>query len=449
MGKVGAWIFAIVLVMGALPCVQAGPALLIDHVTLIDGTGRSAVPDTSVLIVNGRIERIERGTIDTPGGTHRIRGAGRYLVPGLFDVHIHLQGGFERTPDGKQRAIVDREAGLRALHGYLYSGVTSVFDAGNNPDHIYSLRKAERAGEIVAPRIYAAGGVVTYPGSHDSSEVATLVDDWPEAIPLLEAHIAYGPDMVKLTYEERGWGARPMIPILPPELMQRIIEWYNDRGVRSTAHTAGELRAREAIFAGVDTLAHPVITGPISEGFARLMAAKQIPMATTLTIGDNYSRLVEHPEYLDQPLYRAALPPEEIERLRTEVRAEWKDRQVTAWMRVMIPIAQENLRQIHVAGGVLALGSDQSIGPAVHREMELLVAAGIAPLDVIRIATLNSAMFLGNAHDYGSIEEGKVADLVLLEADPSEDIDNAKRITEVIKGGVIVDRESLAIPVVR
>jgi imidazolonepropionase-like amidohydrolase len=88
-------------------------------------------------------------------------------------------------------------------------------------------------------------------------------------------------------------------------------------------------------------------------------------------------------------------------------------------MKLMSPIAQENLRQIHAAGGVLALGTDQSVGPAVHREMELLAAAGIAPIDVIRIATLNAAAFLGRAHDLGSIEEGKIADLVLLGADPA------------------------------
>ena len=98
-----------------------------------------------------------------------------------------------------------------------------------------------------------------------------------------------------------------MIPILPVELMQKIIHYYNDRGIRTTVHTSSEYRARQAIFAGVDTLAHPIIQGPVTEDFAKLMGAKKIPMVTTLTIGENYSRLAQHPEYLDQPLYQATV----------------------------------------------------------------------------------------------------------------------------------------------
>ena len=342
-----------------------------------------------------------------------------------------------------------RAAGITALHSYLYSGVTSVFDCGNDPDHIFGLRADERSGKIVAPRIFATGGIVTYPGSHGSFEGATLVDSWPEARPLLDEHIARSPDVVKLTYEERGWGARPMIPRLPQELMEKIIEYYNDRGIRTTVHTSGETRAREAIYSGVDTLAHPIIQGPVSESFARLMGAKKIPMVTTLTIGENYSRLAEHPEYLDQPLYRATLQADEIERLKTEVQRDYDESSWTWWMKIMTPIAQENIRQVHAAGGRLVLGTDQTIGPAVHRELELIVAAGIEPLAAIRIATLNAAEFLGRSADLGSIEVGKLADMVLLAADPVADIDNAKRIEAVIKNGAIIDLAKLDLPVNR
>ena len=129
--------------------------------------------------------------------------------------------------------------------------------------------------------------------------------------------------------------------------------------------------------------------------------------------------------------------------LKTTTKKEYQDRSWTWWMKIMTPIAQENLRKIHSAGGVIALGTDQSNGPAVHREMELLVAAGIAPLDVITIATRNAAIFLGKEKDFGSVKPGLAADLVLLNADPSVDIDNAKDIAAVIKGGVIIDRGSL------
>jgi imidazolonepropionase-like amidohydrolase len=424
-------------------------SLLIEHVMLIDGTGRPPVSDASVLVEGERISRVARGHLDVPAGTRTLDARTRYLIPGLMDVHVHLDGGITVTPEGLSRPDTDRQKGIRALHSYLYDGVTTIFDAGNNPDHIFALRAQERAGKLVAPRIFATGSLVTYPGSHGASEAAALIDDWPAGIPVLQAHAARQPDMVKLTYEARGWGARPLIPMLPLDLMQKIVEWYNDRGIRVTVHVSGEQQAREAIYAGVDSLAHPVIQGPITDQFASMLGAKGTPMATTLTIGDNYSRLVEHPEYLDQPLYRAVLDAAEITRLKTQVRKQWQESAWTHWMKVMTPIAQQNVRKIHEAGGVLALGTDQTIGPAVHRELQLLVAAGIPPLQVLRIATLNSATFLGRARDLGSIEEGKIADLVLLEADPTADIGNAARIVEVIKAGRIIERSALDLPVNR
>ena len=116
-------------------------------------------------------------------------------------------------------------------------------------------------------------------------------------------------------------------------------------------------------------------------------------------------------------------------------------------MKLMTPVAQDNLRQINAAGGILALGTDQTSGPAVHREMELLAAAGIPALDIIRIATLHGAKFLGKEDELGSIQEGKLADMVLLDADPLEDINNAKKIHLVIKNGSVIDTKKLDLPV--
>ncbi len=428
-------------------CGAFADTLLIENVTLIDGTGRPPVAGASVLIEEDRIRLISRDSISAPENTRRIDGAGKFLMPGLMDMHIHLQGSIEVTPEGLSNVRKDKSKGIRALHSYLYAGVTSVFDAGNVPDYILELRDEERNGKLVSPRIFATGGIVTYPGSHDSNEWGTQVDSWPEAIPALDAHIERGPDMLKLTFEERGWGARPMIPILPVDLMQRIIHYYNDRGIRTTVHTSSEYRARQAIFAGTDTLAHPIIQGPVTDEFARLMGTKKIPMVTTLMIGENYSRLAEHPEYLDEPLYQATLTADEIETLKTEKRKEYQERKWTWWMKIMTTIAQENLRKISEAGGVLVAGTDHTTGPALHRELELLADAGIPASDIIRIATLNGAIFLGKERELGSIEEGKIADLVLLAADPTTDINNAKKIVQVIKGGQLIDRSKLNLPI--
>ncbi|MDE0155593.1 MAG: amidohydrolase family protein [Gammaproteobacteria bacterium] len=440
---------AVFLLIFSVMVDAAGGDLLIEDVVLIDGTGRQPVSHVSILVRDDSIVEIKKGNFDQSvrKTAQVINGAQKYLIPGLMDVHVHLAGSMTVTEQGLREVEIDRQKGIRALHGYLYSGVTTIYDCGNLPDYIFALRDEERSGAITSPRIFAAGGIVTYPGSHGAGPGATTVDDWPEAIPLLDEHIKRQPDILKLTLEERGWGMRPMIPKLPLPLMEKIIEYYNDHGIRTTAHTAGELRARQAIFAGIDTLAHPVIVGPVSDTFAKLMGAKKVPMATTLTIGENYSRLAEHPEYLDQPMYQAIFSEAEIRELKVKTRKQYQDREWTWWMKLMTPVAQENLRKIHEAGGVLALGTDQTNGAAVHREMELLVAAGIAPSDVIRIATFNAARFLGKEDQLGTIEEGKLADMVLLNADPSEDINNAKDIHMVIKNGHVIDRDKLNLPV--
>jgi len=454
----------------------AAPALaediVIRNVTLIDGTGQPKQQNMSVGVDKGRITFVVPTSAEPQVSGRRIDGSGKYLVPGFMDVHIHLKG--PRGGDGRRMVGVDpkkpgatppppppqdgeqsytaaqmaagHEAGLGALATYLYSGVTTVYDAGNNPDHILGLRAEERAGKILAPRILATGNLVTYPGSHGSGH-AIPIANWPQDKEKLDKYLTeQKPDVVKLTLDEHGWGTRPLISLLPLDLMQEIILEVNRHGIRTTAHTSSELRATEAIFAGIDSLAHPVIQGPITDDFAKLMGAKKTPMATTLTIGEGYSRLVEHPDFLDQPLYQASMTAQEISDLRTVTLPQWKERGWTWWMKLMTPVAQENMRKIHAAGGIIAIATDQTLGPAVHREMELLQAAGIPAAEIIEIATLNGARHLGREKDLGSIEPGKIADAVLLNSDPTIDINNAKDINFVMKQGVLIDEDKLPLP---
>jgi imidazolonepropionase-like amidohydrolase len=431
-------------VAAAASQLYAADSVSIDHVTLIDGTGRPAEQDMCVAVSGDRISSVAHcPSTSGAGGTH-IDGRGKFLIPGMMDVHIHLAGGRMFDPSSGQ---ANEKIGILALQGYLYSGVTTVLDVGNCAPYIFKLRDMERSGQIVSTRLLAAGGIVTYPGSHGSGRCSTDIASWPQDAPKLEAALALKPDYIKITYDEHGWGTRPMITLLTTDLIHQIVEYSNDHGVRVTAHTSDEKRSREAIFAGVDTLAHPVIQGPVSDKWVNLMAARKTPFATTLTIGEGYSRLAEHPEYLDQPLYKAILPPEEITRLKTKEHAFQQTNRWAAWMKVMTPVAQENIRKIDEAGGIAAVGTDQTSGAAVHRELELIVAGGVSPLHAIRMATLNGAVFLGKDRDMGSVEEGKIADLVLLDADPLADINNTKKVNTVIKAGQVIDRSKLDLPV--
>jgi imidazolonepropionase-like amidohydrolase len=421
------------------PAAARADAWAIEHVTLIDGIGHAAQPDMTVTIDGDRIVAVTPSALTARPQGRRIDGRGKYLMPGLIDAHIHLRGGVEPQAD----AAAARAAAVPTLAGFLYSGVTTVYDAGNQADVILPLRADERAGRIAAPRIFATGNLITYPGSH-GAEMAVTIQDFEKDKAKLEQHLKdQQPDVIKLTLEEEGWGARPMIPLMPEPLLQEIIRFYNLHGIRSTVHVSSELRAEEAIYAGADSLAHPVIQGPVSDSFVKLMAAKKVPFASTLTIGENYSRLVEHPEYLDQPLYAATFSAADRQTLKTKVRAEYETRLWTKWMKLMTPVAQENIRKVHAAGGVVALGTDQSSGPATQRELELLAAAGIKPLEIITIATHNGAVLLGKEKDLGSVEPGKLADLVMLTADPTADVENIKRIVFVMKGGQLVDEAKL------
>ncbi|WP_158913952.1 amidohydrolase family protein [Caulobacter sp. S45] len=431
------------------------------HVTLIDGTGRAPRPDMSVTVTDGRFVSIEPSAITGPPRGKVIEARGKYLIPGLMDIHIHLQG-FSRggkafttatRPPPIGEWTVDRKLGEEALGSFLYSGVTTVLDVGNIPQNILPLRADERAGKLLAPHIFATGQLVTYPGSH-GTDIAVNVSTWPEAKALLEAQVeSQHPDVQKITYDDEGWGARPLIPILPKDLLQHIIEFYNDHGVRTTVHISNESRAREAIYSGVDSLAHTPVQGPLTEEFVKLAAAKQIPMASTMTIGDNYSRVHDHPEYLDQPLYVATMTAAERARLK-KIAAEGGETALKSspalyqrtwrkWMQTQGPILQDNLRRVDAAGGVVAAGTDTSNGASLQRELELLSEAGIPNLEVIKIATFNGARLLGKQEQMGSVEDGKIADAVLLNADPVADINNTKNIALVMKAGEIIDESKL------
>ncbi|WP_213981179.1 amidohydrolase family protein [Sphingomonas sp. dw_22] len=439
--------FVMGIAASAIALALAAPAMaedyIIDNVTLVDGTGQPNQTGMSIGVDKGKITFVTPTSVAPKVSGVHIDAKGKYLMPGMMDVHIHLKGA--RGPAGgpKLDAAGAHLAGLQALASYLYSGVTTVYDAGNVPEHIFGLRAEERAGKILSPRIFATGYIATYPGSHGDSG-GLSIDNWTEDKPKLVKYLEeQKPDILKLTLEEHGWGTRPLIPLLPLDLMQEIILEANRHGIRTTAHTSSELRATEAIFAGIDSLAHPVIQGPITDEFARLMGAKKMPVATTLTIGEGYSRLVEHPEYLDQPLYQASYTAAEIAEMRNKTAPAWKDRGWTWWMKLMTPIAQENMRKIDAAGGVVAIATDQTIGPAVHREMELMQAAGVPARKIVVMATLNGAKHLGKDDVLGSIEPGKYADMVLLNADPTADVNNAKQIVWVMKAGQLIDEDKL------
>lgn len=433
---------AIVATASVIAIAQGGSAIVIRGVTLVDGTGRAPAPGTTVLIEGNRITAV--GTnVQVPAGARVIDGTGKFLMPGMIDAHIHLRGGrgANRPPAEQEREAV------RALHGYLYAGVTTVFDAGNRADFIMGLRAKEQSGAIVSPRIFATGGTVASPNGHGGPY---NIEAWPADRKLLDEHLATKPDLAKIGQDEHGWGTRPLIKQLPEDLLEKIIRYYHSKGVRVIIHTSNEHNSIEAIYAGADTMAHPIIQAPMSEEYLKMIAVKRVPTVSTLTIGENYSRLADHPEFLDEPLYQDIIEADERQRLKTKESATQKKNRWAAWMKVMTPVAQDNMKRLNEVGkDIVAAGTDQASGAALHRELELLAGGGISAADIVVIATRNAARALGKLEALGTIEAGKLADVVLLRADPTRDVQNIKQIDTVIKNGQIIDRAKLDLPVNR
>jgi imidazolonepropionase-like amidohydrolase len=419
------------------------PVYSIEHVTLIDGRGGAPRMDQTVVVSHGRIASIAPTGLGDGARGEIIDGLGRFLLPGLIDAHIHLSDPLRNRagPIEPRRNRADQ-----ALASYLYLGFTTVADMGNDPALILDERQREQTGRVLAPHIVAVGNLLTSPGGK-SANIGIAIAAMPKDQPKLEAHLSdQKPDLAKLVYDEQGWSTQPLSSIWSPETLRAVVAFYHEHDIRSVVHIASELRAREAIAAGVDALAHPVTTGEESEDFVRLMSERKIPFATTLTIRDGFARLAEHPEYLDRQDYRTAFTPAERVTLRTAIRDHYRASAMTWWSKAMLPVIMENIRRIVVAGGVAALGTDQQSGPAAHREMQLLVAAGLTPMQTIDAATYGAALLLGRADHTGSIEVGKDADLLLVDRDPLSSIDNLESIVFVMMSGRIVDESRLDLP---
>ncbi len=421
--------------------------------TLVDVKRKLLIPNSSVTIRGEKIEQIFSGVENLPEDYEKkIDCTGKFILPGLADMHVHLRSSLFQGPtsDAPNRAITNGgqidDILVARLHSYLYCGVTSIYDAGNFENVIFKLRDMERKGEITSPRIFCTGNLLTCPEGHGSYvglEISSLSQDDEK----IKRFISRKPDLAKITYDEHNWGIRPLIPILERETLGSIIRRCHDNCLRVTVHVSNEYRAREAIYAGADALAHPVIQSPMTQEFAWLLSEKKIPTVTTLQIGEGYSRLAETPEYLKEGFYRDCIEETERERLMTVECNKQRENIWAAWMKIMTPVAQKNLLTLSEAGGIIVTGTDGTTGPDLHRELELLQEAGLTPLEIIKASTYNSAIFLNVESVLGSVEPGKFADLVVVDQDPSVDVKNLSYISTVIKDGIIINRNNLKLPV--
>lgn len=433
--------------------------LQITGVTLIDGTGTPPQEAMTIVVRDGRIEAIvPDGEAEIPDGAKTIEAAGKYVIPGLADMHVHFStGGFVR----------DEHTVERVLRQFLFYGVTTVFNlgaTGGNLSDIRVLRQAQAAGHLLAPRIYATGGLITVPGSHPIATIMQIPEgvepssyDWtqrgiwvletPEQVREVVAQIAEaGLDGVKLVVESGPTEFGDHHPQMPPALIEAAVDEARQHGLPVFSHASSIDEVEDAIEAGVRGIVHLVSEpGPPSPNLLAAMEEKEVFFVPTLALvvwADSWgepSESLTDPFLLGvearviQSLLESPLMPTEAPR-----DEDW------SWRRLHL----QALKVAHDAQIKVATGTDTGNptvfpGYSMHHELELMVEAGLTPMEALVAATRRPAEMLRKEDTFGTIKPGMPADLLLLTANPLEDIRNTRKLEAVIQGGRIIDRSTL------
>ncbi len=409
---------------------------------LIDGTGSAPVSDSVVVIRDGRIERAgSRDTTEVPEGVEVVDANGKTIIPGLVNLHVHYRGGPEEI--------------ARQFQTQLYYGVTTARSIGSDSPESVAFLLDANAGRPGSPRAYTAGLGFSHPGGFNAGgRNAPTTEE--EARSMVGEQIALGVHFIKMWVNEVP---EPGLKITP-EMRTAIIDEAIANGAVPVAHIDEEVDAIQLIEAGLRDFLHstvltfgpgsgvPVDDPDPSPEFLQLAVDNAVVFTPTLSIVQNGWHFAEHPELLDDPDLRSAFNPDALARWDDpDSRAEVVDAPEFEDRKAAFRQIQNFVKAIHDAGVMVALGNDAGtpnvpFGWGMHHEMEMYVEAGLTPMDAIVAATSVGAAQMppvGEA-DFGTLEVGQVADLVVLNADPLEDITNTLDIDRVMRLGEWVDR---------
>ena len=435
MVRVVSLVASLLMLESAMP---ANPDLAIRHARIVSGGGR-VTPQATVFVDHGRIVGIDpTGAADGIAAKASIEAAGKTLIPGLIDAHVHVAPW--------------------AIPLFLRYGITTVRDLHNDPAYILPLAREESTDR---PRIVAAGAMLDGPGSFWKN--ALIVDDIWSARRAVRREIEAGAGVIKVYTR------------LQPALVAVIVQEARARDVPVAAHL-GKTTASAAAMVGVSSIEHlSGIADAASDDPDRLLAAhddflrgwtafelewqslkpaaldrvaralaeRNVVIVPTLALHEAFSRLADADLSADPAL--SEVPPDVVASWDPHdimTRAHWTPETLQAFKRTL-PLLQRFVKLYSQLGGRVVAGTDtpqQFVVPGVslHRELELYVQAGLTPAAALRTATKDAAELLGVSDRTGSIDVGKDADLVLLEGDPLADIRATRRIVVVVRGGVVV-----------
>jgi imidazolonepropionase-like amidohydrolase len=428
--------------------------VLITGGTLFDGTGAAAYHNDAILIVNARIKAIGPQAVRRPPKeARRIDATGKWIIPGLIDGHVHFfqTGGLDARPDvvanPKGERYRDVVAAIRRspeayLRAYICSGITSVVDPGG-PMWEFDLRDS-REDDPLSPRIAFSGPLLA---TYDPPALE-LEDDDPIWLMKDEAGIgamvdrlsARNPAMIKIWFVHRpGEDLQAQAA-----LVTTAIRAIHAAKLRAAVHATTLETARVAVDAGADILVHSVGDRDLDDAFVRQVVDRNIIYVPTLVVGKSY-REVSMRQVVFEPFERECAPPGTIESFDVLPALPESILPRRSLPPDPLPVQQRNLKRLAEAGAAIAAGTDAGNtrtlhGPSLHRELALMVDAGLTPAAVLLSATREGARLMGRERDVGQIAPGMLGDLVVLDADPLADIHNTRRIAMVVRGGAVYQR---------
>lgn len=425
----------------------ADPVVVLMNVRVVDGTGAAPKDGQVVVVRDGRIAEVAPAHLyDPPADATLLDLSGHTVIPGIVGLHNHT---FYTTA---ARRVQLTESAPRM---YLGSGVTTIRTTGSyHPYSELNLRRAIRAGEEPGPRMYITGPYITGATTSYMTGVTTPED--------ARRVVAY--------WAEEGVEWMKAYTTIGREELRAAIEEAHARGLKMTGHLCS-VSFREAVELGIDNLEHGLFTntdyapdktvdacpsgfrehildldmeGPEVQATFRAMIDNGVPMTSTLAV---YELIVPDRPPLEQRMLDMLAPEvrEEYLATRAEIAENGAD---SPWPRVFRQ-AQAYEKAFVEAGGLLGAGVDPTgIGGALpgfgdQRNYELLIEAGFAPVEAIRIMTLNGATILGDEDEYGSVEPGKRADLVVIDGDPIGNPEEIRNVAIVFRDGVGYDPDAL------
>ena len=418
-------------------------ATLYEGFRLITGDDTALVDGAALLVDDGVIQAVgAQGSFDSPEGAARVDLSGKTVMPALVSLHGHLGFQVGLTYEAENYT---RETLIDHLDRYAYYGVGTIVSLGTDGgDLIYALRTEQERGTLGGARVLTAGGGIARPnagpGATAMRSSAIGVDDEEEARAAVRTLAERGVDVVKIWIDDRGGSVEK----LSPELASAVIDEAHSANLQVIAHIFDAADAADAVEAGVNGFAHLARDEVISDELAAAMAAGDVFVMPNLGISERGIH-TDPPAWLDDPLLHDSIRPEVIERAKgsfSSRSAEAAARAEQSW-----GFMQATLAKLQDAGVRLVLGADSGVtdsflGYTELRELELMVNSGLTPAEAIMASTSVSADALG-IDEAGLLTAGRSADFVVLDADPLEDITNARRIDRVFLKGVEVDREAL------